>query len=204
MSKISRTKLLKKLQTINKPYFTITDLGKILNLSRDSLYVACNRLVKDGDIFRLKNNIYTLNNSPQNIQEIANTIYFPSYLSCESALALYGVLNQIPFTSMFVTRNKTRKLILGEQNIEYRQIQKKLFWGYTLQKNLYIALPEKAFLDQLYFVSLGKAKLDWDELNLHELSKIKFLKWAKKFPQPTQKLAKKIVKQFGKISVTIK
>lgn len=203
MQKVSRINFLKQLQATAKPYFTITDLKKVSNLSRDVLYVTCNRLVKDDDIYRLKNGIYTLDNSPRNIQEIANTIYFPSYLSCESGLALYGILNQIPFTSTFVTKNKTKKLTLGEQGIEYRQISSMLFWGYTLQKNLYVALPEKALLDQLYFVSLGKAKLDFDELNLHELSKTKFLKWLKKFPKPTQKLAKKLVKQFGEISVTI-
>lgn len=203
MQKLSRIKLLKKLQAINKPYFTVTDLGKIFNLSKNSLYVACSRLVNDNDIYRLKNNVYTLDNSPQNIQKIANILYFPSYLSCEYVLSLYGILNQIAFTSTFVTKNKTKKLILGEQIIEYRQIHPTLFWGYVLQKDLYIALPEKALLDQLYFVSLGKTKLDWDELNLHELSKTKFLKCAKKFPKPTQKLAKKLSQQFGKISVTI-
>lgn len=203
IQKLSRIKFLKTLEAIDRPYFTITDLGKIFNLSKEVLYVTCNRLVGGGDIYRLKNNVYALDNSPQNIQKIANVLYFPSYLSCESALALYGILNQIPFTSIFVAKKKSKKLTLGEQVIEYRQIRPALFWGYTLQKDLYIALPEKALLDQLYFVSLGKAKLDFDELNLHELSKTKFLGWAKKFPKPTQKLAKKLAKEFGKISITV-
>ena len=77
-------------------------------------------------------------------------------------------------------------------------------FGYTLQKDLFIALPEKALLDQLYLVSFGKAKLDLDELNLKELSKSKFLKFSKKFPLRTQKLAQKLSTQFGKISITIK
>lgn len=204
MPKISRIKFLKELQTIDKPYFTINDLGKILNLPKESLYVSCSRSAKSGDLYRLKKNIYTLNNSPQNIQKIANLIYWPSYLSFESALALYGILNQIPYTSIFATKLKTKKFALGEQMIEYHQILPKLFFGYTLQKDLFIALPEKALLDQLYLVSLGKAKLDWDELNLKELSKTKFLKFSKKFPLRTQKLAQKLLKQFGKTSITIK
>jgi len=77
-------------------------------------------------------------------------------------------------------------------------------FGYTLQKDLFIALPEKALLDQLYLVSFGKAKLDFDELNLKELSKTKFLQFSKKFPARTQKLAKKLSLQFGTISITIK
>ncbi|MFH1979540.1 MAG: hypothetical protein ABII99_00635, partial [Patescibacteria group bacterium] len=70
--------------------------------------------------------------------------------------------------------------------------------------NLYIAIPEKALLDQLYFVSLGRAYLDYDELNLHELSKTKFLNLSKKFPVRTQKLEKELIKNIGKISITEK
>ena len=204
MQRISRINFLRELRAIDKLYFTINDLVKILNLPKESLYVSCNRLAKSGDLYRLKKNIYTLDNSPQNIQKIANLIYFPSYLSFESALALYGILNQIPYTSTFATKLKTKKIDLGEQTIEYHQLLPNLFFGYTLEKDLFIALPEKALLDQLYLVSLGKAKLDWDELNLHELSKTKFLQFSKKFPSRTQKLAKKLVKQFGKISITVK
>ena len=87
--------------------------------------------------------------------------------------------------------------------VEFRHIRNELFFGYTLIKDLYIAWPEKALLDQLYFVSVGKAKLDWDELNLHEVSKTKFLRWSKKFPKPAQKQAQELAKHFGKISITV-
>ena len=38
--------LIKKLTSFHKPYFSVADLEKILDLDRDSLYVALNRLVK--------------------------------------------------------------------------------------------------------------------------------------------------------------
>jgi len=204
MQRISRVKLLKKLKTIEKPYFTVNDLYKILDLSKKSVCVTCSRLVKARDLYRLRKNVYTLDNSPQNIQKIANLILWPSYLSFESALALYGILNQIPYTSTFATKLKSKKIDLGGQLVEYRQILPKLFFGYILEKNLFVALPEKALLDQLYLISLGKANLDWDELNLKEVSKSKFLELSKKFPPRTQKLAKKLSTQFGKTSITIK
>ena len=204
MQRISRIKFLKKLEAIDKPYFTINDLWKILDLPKKSVYVTCSRLVKSKDLCRLRKNVYTLDNSPQNIQKIANLVYWPSYLSFDSALALYGILNQIPYTSTFATKLKSKKINLGTQMIEYRQILPKLFFGYTLQKNLFVALPEKALLDQLYLISLGKATLDWDELNLKEISKTKFLELSKQFPLRTQKLAQKLSSQFGKISITIK
>jgi hypothetical protein len=39
-----------------------------------------------------------------------------------------------------------------------------------MQAESYIAFTEKAFLDQLYLQSRGKASLDLDELNLKGLS----------------------------------
>lgn len=193
----------KQLKDINKPYYSTADLSKILNQKRGVLRTTIHRLLKKGVLFKVQRGAYILPDNFGKLDQVINQLYFPSYLSFETALSRYGILNQIPYTFSFAWPRKSKKFPIGEFTVEIKHIQKKLFFGYTLQKDLYIALPEKALLDQLYFVSLGKAKLDWDELNLHEVSKTKFLEWAKKFPKPTQKLAKKLSHQFGKISITI-
>ncbi len=54
MQRISRIKFLKKLEAIDKPYFTINDLWKILDLPKKSVYVTCSRLVKSKDLYRLR------------------------------------------------------------------------------------------------------------------------------------------------------
>lgn len=187
-----------------KPYFTIADIEKILNQKREVLRVSINRLIKKEILLPLLKGVYLLPENASKIEQIINQIYFPSYLSFESALARFGILNQIPYTLSFASPAVSKKFFFQKYQIEIRKLKKELFFGYALQKDLFIALPEKALLDQLYLVSLGKAKLDWDELNLKELSKTKFLKLSKKFPLRTQKLAQKLSTQFGKISITIK
>lgn len=193
-----------KLKEINKSYYSTADLGKILNQESTTLRVTIHRLLEKKILLSIQRGIYVLPENIEKLDQIISQIYFPAYLSFETALARYGILNQIPYTLSFASAKKSKKFQIGELTIEIKKIKKELFFGYTQQKNLYLAWPEKALLDQLYFVSIGKAKLDYDELNLHELSRTKFLQWSKKFPTPTQKLAKELVKQFGKISITVR
>ena len=194
----------RKLKQYSKKYFTFSDLEKILEQKRSTLKVTISRLVKKEVLLPIRKGIYILPENWSQIEAIISQIYLPSYLSFDSALARYGILNQIPYVFSYASPNLSKSFPLGQYRIEIRKIKKILFFGYTLQKDLFIALPEKALLDQLYLISFGKAKLDFDELNLKELSKTKFLAWSKKFPLRTQKLAQKLSTQFGKISITIK
>jgi hypothetical protein len=62
-----------------------------------------------------------------------------------------------------------------------------------MKNGMNIALPEKAFLDEIYFVARGKATLDFDELDTKKLS-IKTLKeFSKRFPTYAQKFFKDLI-----------
>lgn len=196
--------IIQTLEEIKKPFFTIADLEKILDYSREVLYVLIYRLLRKKILIRITSGIYRLASKPIKLENVAQVIYLPSYLSFESGLARYGILNQIPYTISFATTRKSKHFTLEKRDIYFSHLNPKLFFGYQRSGDIYLAEPEKALLDQLYMVSLGKASLDFEELNLHELSKTKFLQWAKKYPSRTQKLAKKLAKDFGKISITIK
>lgn len=174
--------LLKLLQQTNKSFYTIADLEKITSLPRDSLYVALRRWEGGGIVERVAQGIYVPMGSNISLENVAAQLYIPNYLSFESALAKYGVLNLIPYTLTFATTRKTRKYAFRKQEIEFRQISAELFFGFEMKNGIYIALPEKAFLDEVYFVARGKAILDFDELNIKKLS-IKTLKeLSRRFP----------------------
>ncbi len=179
--------LLKTLQDLNKPYFTVADLEKILGLERNILYVTLNRLVKNGTLIRLKRNVYIPEFQSFEIEKIANELYYPSYLSFESALSKYGILSQIPYCLTYATTKNTKKINLGARQVEYKKLNKKYFFGYKIQDGIYIAEPEKAILDQLYMISKGKAESDFSEWSLVGLSKSKLLEYSKKFPKAVQK-----------------
>ncbi|MCM8819589.1 MAG: hypothetical protein NC925_02220, partial [Candidatus Omnitrophica bacterium] len=78
---------------------------------------------------------------------------------------------------------------IKSRNIVYRKISRKLFFGYTLKDNIFIAEPEKALLDTLYLKSKGLTQLAEEELNLGEINKNKFLKMSRCFPENVQRQA---------------
>ena len=174
--------LMKKLRNYHKSYLTVADLEKVLDLKRDSLYVTLNRLVKSGVLVRLAKNIYSLFTETVDTEKIAGELYFPSYLSFEQALSQYGILSQIPYTQTFATTRPTKKMIIAEVEVEYSHLKKELFFGYILKNGKNIAEKEKALLDQLYMVSMGKRSINIEELDLRGIDIGKLTEYAKKFP----------------------
>ena len=159
-------KFLKKLRAIDKLYYTITDILALSAYSKESIYVILNRLVKQGELIRLTSGIYVLPERYGEIERIANALYFPSYLSFETALAKYGVISQIPYTLMLATPLKTKNLQARDYEIEYRKIKNDLYFGYTTNEDgTLIATPEKALFDIYYICSFGKMYFDFKSID---------------------------------------
>lgn len=201
--KIRNVELLQVLKGFNKPYFTVADLEKILVMSRNVLYVTLNRLVKSGVLIRLKRGVYQPEFQSLELEKTANELYYPSYLSFESALSRHGILSQVPYSLTFATTKTTKKQSLASREIEYRQLKEELFFGYTLVGGIYLAEPEKAILDQLYLMSKGKIVSDISEWSLVGLDKEKLFKYGKKFPQAVQRKVKELVPRIGESVATL-
>jgi predicted transcriptional regulator of viral defense system len=185
--------IIKTLERLNKPFYSIADLEKITGLMRKSLYVTLKRLADRGILEKIGQGIYRLFTAKGSLENIAASLYIPNYLSFESALSRYGVLNLVPYTITFATTRKTRRITLQGRDIEYRQIKKELFQGYEMQDGIYIAKPEKAFLDLVYLASKGLTSIDADELDFSKLSLKKLREYSKKFPQYTQRYLNKFL-----------
>jgi len=179
--------LLKILRDLNKSFYTIADLEKITKLSRNSLYVALKRWAEKGVLERVAQGIYIPMGGDVSLEKVAGQLYIPNYLSFESALARHGILNLIPYTITFATTRKTRKFTLRKQGVEFRQMAPELFFGYEIRNGINIAIPEKAFLDEVYFLCRGKTALDLDELDLKNLSLGLLTEYAERFPAYVRK-----------------
>lgn len=188
-------KLYEKLISLNKKYFTSREIARALEIKEQNRKVALYRLVQRKLLRRLRRNIYEINFSPSDIVEVANSLYYPSYLSFIYCLGKLGMLNQIAYEIEFATPNKTKRMEIRDRIVVFRQIKKELFFGYSLKDNIFIAEPEKALLDTLYIESKGLTTLNIEELNLSNLSKYKFLIMSKKFPLNIQKEAKILVQK---------
>lgn len=195
--------LIKKLRDFHKSYFTVADLEKVLDLKRESLYVTLNRLVKSGVLVRLTKNIYSPFSEPVDIEKIAGELYFPSYLSFEQALSQYGILSQIPYSQTFATVRPTKKMIIASVEVEFSHIKKDLFFGYILKNGKYVAESEKALLDELYMVSMGKRGINIEELDLKDIDKNKLNEYAKKFPAQIKPLLNRVKSYFGTTPISL-
>ena len=201
--RISDIKLLQTLKGFNKSYFSVADFEKILGSKREVLYVTLNRLVKSGVLVRLKRGVYQAEFQSLELEKTANELYYPSYLSFESALSRYGILSQIPYALTFATTKTSKKQSLAGKEVEYRQLKDELFFGYKLTEGIYMAEPEKAILDQLYLISKGKVASDTSEWSLVGLDKKKLIKYAKKFPLTVQKYVKTHIPRLGEYVATL-
>ena len=195
--------LIRQLTEIDKLFYTISDIEKILHsnefskkgsYSRASIYVILNRLIIKGELIRIFSGIYILPDKFIDIERIANILYFPSYLSFESALSRYGLVSQIPYSIIFASMRKTKNIRVGNYNLKYRQIKKPLFFGYEkLENGLYVALPEKSILDMLYIISFGKVYFPLDSVDKTKLKPLKLLKLSERYPAHIQLEVRKFI-----------
>src|SRR3972149_1777972 len=123
--------LIKTLERLNKPFYSISDIEKITGLSRKSLYVTLKRLVDRGILDRIGTGIYRTFTAKPSTEIIAASLYLPNYLSFESALSRHGVLNLIPYIFGI-------KLLSNLISVQISLILKTIFithtdifWGYA-------------------------------------------------------------------------
>ena len=179
--------LVRALLDLGNPYFTLADLEKVLGQRRPGLYVTLNRLVGRGVLTRLRRGAYQVVFQSPALARAANTLVYPSYLSFESALSHYGILSQTPYVLTFAITQRTRRLRLGEAEVQYHRLKADLFFGYTVADGLYVAEPEKALLDQAYLAARGLSSIAWDELDLASLDPARLRDYAGRFPPAVQR-----------------
>lgn len=182
-----------RLRGISKTYFSYPDLKKFYPGKEDNLPVVINRLLKRGRLFRIIKGYYTLNFSSMDWESLACERLKPSYISLESALWRYGLMNEIPARITLITTKKSRTHILKDNIFEYSHLNPKLFFGYKIEKNILMAEKEKAFLDEIYLISLKKRSLNIKRLNMASLDKRRIIKWKRHYPNFTQKFLDKVL-----------
>lgn len=172
--------LLKRGMFIFSPF----EFKQIFNVSQKSTSFFINYNVKKGFFIKLKNGFYAFKNHFPPEVEIANRIYSPSYISLEYAMSHYNIIPDTVYSVTSITTKTTREFVINNISYSYRKIKKSGFTGYA-KKNVnghmaLIAEPEKAFIDYLYFVSLGKKSV-YDRIEIKNLKKEKLIYYAKLF-----------------------
>ena len=177
-------KLLKASQTLQasgKKLFSSADLQKILRVENSNYgHIQAARLVKDGVIERVKRGWYALSSNRPSDFELANALCSPSYISLDSALNFYGILVQSPREIVSVTPGPAKKFEAGGKHFMYVHLDRKYYGDYEKSDGFLIASPEKALIDTMFFVALGRGSLSVEELNLQSVDKVRVKQIAAK------------------------
>jgi predicted transcriptional regulator of viral defense system len=161
---MKRQQLIQELEALGKEIFSMKDLRKLFP-QESNLKMSVKRMLDAGVLMQVTRSIYTLKGEPLDIEKVATQLYYPSYISFESALSKYGIINQGLYGLTLATSRHSKKFTLAGVDCEYSQLKPTLFFGFDLVSGTYLAQPEKAFLDQLYLMILGKRTgntLEWD------------------------------------------
>lgn len=150
---------LKELQNKAKfyPLFKLGDVFKWFpRANRQITLNQLSRWIKKGDLHLIKKGVYKLPNF--DIKDsfiLANFLYFPSYISLETALNYYSIIPDIPFAVTSATIKKTTDFSVKRYGkFIYRHLKPDLFFGFeSVKVGQYcynIAFEEKAIFDFLY------------------------------------------------------
>lgn len=167
--------------------FTRPELGRILKTSPRNTRHFLEAYTKRGLLARLRKGLYALKEMIPNEEVIANALYQPSYISLEYALSRYGIIPEMPYTITSVTTKITATFTALGRDFSYQKIKKSAYTGYVPEKvgrhTIFIASPEKALVDYLYFVSLGKKTLN-NRLSFDRLNKKKIKLYGNLYHRP--------------------
>lgn len=168
------------------------------------------RWVTSGRLIKLRRGLYAVaepfaSRRPHPF-EVANALVSPSYVSGEYALGWYGIIPEALFTVTSVTTGRGGTYDTPFGRYVYQHIRSGYLWGYdrvaltsgpvALQPHGYVASPEKALLDLLYFRRSvdDRALLEGLRLDLTDrLDAGRLLEMSRKAKQPRLERAARIV-----------
>ena len=196
METISKDKAIKIFHHKRISLFSVTDAKKIFKVKKENtLYKLLQRLEKSGVIKRIIKGKYLFTYREVGDFDLANFLVNPSYVSLESALSFYGILPQFPYTITSVTPLKSQKIIYQEKEYEFVHLESKYFFGFVKKDRFLIATPEKALLDELYFMAKKLRRIHLADLDLKMIDKKKFKYLSRKYKfLPLQNLIKNYVR----------
>jgi predicted transcriptional regulator of viral defense system len=200
-----------KLESLIQKYGNVPVIESAILLAGASnpkaVAVQLARWKNTGKLIQIKRGVYLLAETYRRRQVyepyLATLLAKPSYLSMEKALEHYGLIPEgVPvYTS--VTTKRPARFVSKAGVFVYRHIKKELFWGYgslTMDGQTgFMAVPEKALLDLIYFrgMKIDQAWLEGLRLQQVEKLSVKTLnEFIRRFHSPGMERAGAVIRQY--------
>lgn len=158
------------LYSLPQTVFTLNELELMFpQISPALIRRRAHYFVKTRKLLRLRNGVFT---KPEfDWFELANKVYFPSYISFQTVLQKEGMIFQ-PYETIYLASYLSRSVSVIDHTFQYRKLKDDILLnheGVIFEKNYAIASTERAFLDTILFYknyhidNLGP--LNWEKVN---------------------------------------
>ena len=187
---MTASKIIRILMEHNLRIFTTADFITLSGLNDVTSTQALLRLASQNLIVRIKRGVW-VNKLISDLNSYEAVPFlrapWPAYVSLYSALADYGVVEEIPHVIYAVTSTMPRRYSTSIGEFSFHHLPQRLVWGFEIRQtgngHYPIAEREKAFLDLIYLALTPRSPLqlphkrqkNWD------LDKDKLTVYAKRF-----------------------
>lgn len=147
---------LSELIQLNRKLYHTGDLAVLWNITnKNTLYTTIKRYVQKGVLIPVYKGLYsTVTLSQLDPLELGKAIIHRfAYLSTESVLSQAGVIAQTTYLYTFVS-DLPKKVTVGSMSFLFRKLKAEYLnnpTGITKQNGNFVATPERAVADMLYF-----------------------------------------------------
>lgn len=151
------------------------------NVDANDVRRQLSRWVNAGRLYALRRGLYALAPPFQKTRPhpflVANRLVPGSYVSCESALAHYGLIPEYVPVVISVTTARPGRRMTPLGTFDYRHVKTGLLFGYRLLEvgagqHAFVATPEKALLDLIYLHPGADTPAYLHELRLQNLERL--------------------------------
>ncbi len=106
-----------------------------------------------------------------------------------SAMEYYQITTQLQQDFIeSIALKRTKEIEVEKNNFIYSKIKQELYFGFVKEKDFFIATPEKALLDAIYLMSLGRYNFDLSSIEFSKLNGKNLQKMILKFPSKIRKV----------------
>ena len=192
-----------QLNTIQKLYFSTSDIARVLGISIESARVTAVRYTQKKILTRLKKDIYVLTERIKYMGDserfmLANIIQTPSYISLTTALSYNEISTQQQQNYIeSVALNRTKLVHVAQLSFSFSKIQPALYDGYVRTEGFFIATPEKALADAVYLAALGRYRCDFHAVNFQKIQKKNVDRFVKKTNTMVVLFWERLCRNFG-------
>lgn len=162
----------------NGGVYSTADLAVLLDRAKPSRVTdAIRRLSQDGLLLKVRRGLYADRLNGYRPEIVGQRWLAPSYLSAETALDRHGLCETgiaiyTYVTPRLIPHKKLATRTFDGHRFVYRHLAKHLFFGFRSEDGVFLAEPEKAVLDFLYFTfkkqrsAIAPEDLDFSRLNV--------------------------------------